>query len=151
VSIEHDKEWFGLVGRTIEQKKITGWSGQLIVPELINNSSQIKLDASDPLHYYTTDENYLNYTFRNYASYIDNFPESYFDVVLIDGRSRPACLYHSLNKVKKGGLLILDNAEREYYLSKEIIDKNDFKLILSINSAIICLDAFSQTNIYIKR
>lgn len=83
-------------------------------------------------------------------AYIKKFPDNYFDIVLVDGRSRPSCLFHSLNKVKKGGLLVLDNAEREYYLCKGIIDKNKYKLILSLNSALISNSVFTQTNIYSK-
>lgn len=148
VSIEHDKTWFELVSKTVKQKNIKGWDGHLIEPEPININLDIKLDESDPLHYYTTDENFLNCTFKNYASYIDKFPDNYFDVVLVDGRSRPSCLYHSLSKVKQGGMLVLDNAERNYYLSKEIIDNKRYKLILSSNSVIICSNSLSQTNIY---
>jgi hypothetical protein len=150
VSIEHDKNWFELVSKTVKQKNIKGWNGNLIDPEPIKNYADIKLDASDPLHYYSTDENFLNCIFKNYASYIDNFPDNYFDLVLVDGRSRPSCLYHSLNKVKPGGLLVLDNAEREYYLSKNMIDTNEYSLIISTNSALNYSNQFTQTNIYVK-
>lgn len=151
ISIEHDKKWFELVNKMVMQKITNGWDVQLIEPEPINNYSIDKLDASDPNHYYTTDENYLNCTFKNYASSIDKFPDNYFDLVLVDGRSRPACLYHSLHKVKLGGLLVLDNAEREYYLSKDIIDNNEYCLTISSNSALICNDQFTQTNIYRRK
>lgn len=150
VSVEHDKKWFELVSNKVKQKSVAGWTGQLIEPESIEKNSHSKLDAGNPQHYYTTDEIFLNCTFKDYASYIDKFPDNYFDIVLVDGRSRPSCIYHSINKVKKGGLLILDNAEREYYLSKKIINENKFKMIVSSYSAIICHNAFSQTNIYSK-
>jgi hypothetical protein len=151
VSIEHNEEWFELVNKTVKQKNIKGWEGHLIEPEPIINGFQIKLDASDPLHFYTKSTDFLNCTFKNYASFIDKFPDKYFDIVMVDGRSRPSCLYHSLNKIKQGGLLILDNAEREYYLSKNIIDTNVFSLTISINSALISNNQFTQTNIYIKK
>lgn len=150
VSVEHDKEWFELVSRSIKQKKIPGWEGHLIEPEHMIENLTIKLDASDPNHYYTTDEFFLNYQFKNYASYIDRFPENYFDIVLVDGRSRPSCIYHSLNKVKQGGLLVIDNAERDYYLSKNTINKSHYKLAVSSYSTVVCSNAFSQTNIYQK-
>lgn len=148
VSVEHDKKWFELVSNAVKQKNVAGWDGHLIEPEPINSTYHLKLDASDPHHYYTTDENFLNCTFKNYASYIDNFPDNYFDIVLVDGRSRPSCIFHSLIKVKEGGLLVLDNAERDYYLSKGIIGNNKYRLILSLNSALIGSSAFTQTNIY---
>jgi len=151
VSVEHDKKWFDLVMNTINQKNLSGWEGHFIEPEQLKNISHVRLDASDPDHFYTTDKDFLNFTFKNYASYIDNFPDNYFDIILIDGRSRPSCIFHSINKIKKGGLLILDNAEREYYLSSKIMDKNKFNLIVSANSALICSSLFTQTNIYRRK
>mgnify|MGYP002282580474 CR=1 FL=1 len=37
------------------------------------------------------------------------------DLILVDGRARPECLFMSLDKLKSGGLMVLDNSERERY------------------------------------
>lgn len=89
---------------------------RLVLPE--RNESVMAFDIADPMVYLSATSLFKGYNFRNYASQIDCFPDDYFDVVMIDGRARPACIVHSASKVKLGGLLILDNAERSYYTSK---------------------------------
>jgi len=46
-----------------------------------------------------------------YADVCD-IEDNSLDVVLVDGRNRNNCLLNSIAKLKQGGLLILDNAER---------------------------------------
>jgi predicted O-methyltransferase YrrM len=43
---------------------------------------------------------------------VNDIDDDSLDVVLVDGRNRNNCLLNSISKLKKGGLLILDNAER---------------------------------------
>lgn len=38
--------------------------------------------------------------------------DSIFDIILIDGLHRSACAQHALSKLREGGLLILDDADR---------------------------------------
>ena len=42
-------------------------------------------------------------------------PDESVDFVLVDGRARTECAYYSISKLKKGGLFILDNSERDRY------------------------------------
>jgi hypothetical protein len=109
------------------------------------------LDFTNPNHYYSNDENYPANTFKSYACYIDKFEDGYFDIVLIDGRARPSCLKHAVSKVKKGGLLILDNAERKYYLANNLIDENQFRLILNKPAPSPFMNFYSQTNIWVRQ
>jgi len=50
-----------------------------------------------------------------YERYITHYPMEFFDLVLVDGRNRAACLAHALPHLKSGGLLVLDDADREQY------------------------------------
>lgn len=149
-SVEHDSGWFKMVDEKIKERKIIGWTGYLALPELDKDAANNNLVASNPDHYYTNANIFSNSIFKEYATAIDKFPNAYFDIVLVDGRSRPSCLLHSIKKVKKGGLLILDNAERDYYAPQNIVDPTEYDLILSANSALICYQQFTQTNIYLK-
>jgi hypothetical protein len=47
---------------------------------------------------------------------IDKYPDCTFDIIIVDGRSRNHCIDHAIQKLKSGGSLILDNAERDEYI-----------------------------------
>ncbi len=53
--------------------------------------------------------------YKKYAQVISSYPDGHFDCVLVDGRARPSCLFAGQAKLRPGGWLILDNAEREHY------------------------------------
>lgn len=54
--------------------------------------------------------------------------EKEFDIILIDGRDRVRCAYHSIGKLKKNGIIIWDNSEREHYKEGyEFIKGHGFK------------------------
>jgi len=53
---------------------------------------------------------------RPYANVVRGFPNEHFDLVLIDGRDRVECAKACWKKLKKKGLLMLDNAERARYI-----------------------------------
>jgi len=148
-SVEHDKEWFNLIKSKIANE--SRWSGHLIEPEFLGANQTKDLDIANPAHYYSDDEKFRECTFKSYATSIDKFQDGYFDLVLVDGRSRPSCLSHSLSKIKKGGLLVLDNAERNYYLSQNIIKDSEFELEISSYGALICYNQYTRTNIYRKK
>jgi predicted O-methyltransferase YrrM len=88
--------------------------------------------------------------FHRYASAIDAFPDGSFDVVLVDGRARPACIRHGARKVRVGGWLILDNAEREYYVRHVQADLADFNR-RSFRGAGPVNTASWQTDVFVRR
>ncbi len=53
--------------------------------------------------------------FRDYVLAIEEFPAASFDLVVVDGRARSACLNHAASRVRPGGWLLLDNSERPGY------------------------------------
>jgi hypothetical protein len=115
VSIEHDPNWYTLLRSQTQPNSLIDY--RLVLPKKVETSLE-RLDPADPNHYISNNVDYYGYSFINYVSEIDTFPDGYFDVVLIDGRARPSCIKHSVRKIKGGGLIILDNSDREYYLRK---------------------------------
>lgn len=113
VSVEHDPAWHSKMTSRLASSVV---DYRLILPEPRTDGEPA--DPTDPSAYASTDPTHLACSFRRYVSQIDSFPDDYFDVILIDGRARPACIAHSGCKVKHGGFLILDNAERSYYTDK---------------------------------
>src|SRR5574337_47604 len=113
VSTEHNRDWHSKVLQSISKNNIRNCNLRLY--DTGAQRSMHRQDLADPDAYISSDGNYSGLSFREYASSIDSYPDEYFDVVLIDGRSRPSCFKHAERKLKTGGYLILDNAENPAY------------------------------------
>jgi hypothetical protein len=147
-SIEHDPKWFSVVCDVMKNKLMRNWSGFLIEPEIVG--SENTKNINNPNDYYSSDSNYINRQFVKYSNSISKFEDGYFDLVLIDGRSRPSCIMNSFNKLRIGGLLIIDNSEREYYYEKTLKYLINYNLEVNTFSALIGTPQFTRTNIYRK-
>jgi hypothetical protein len=117
VSIEHDREWFELLSLRFGAGPVIDY--RLVPPEVRTaGESQQVHDSANPKLYLSDDADCASFRFEAYARQIDSYPDGHFDVVLIDGRARPSCIMHAAPKVARGGLLVLDDANREYYTSQ---------------------------------
>ena len=94
ISIEHDEIWAYNVQNKINKKNC----------KLVLKKSNV-IENTDYLE-------------TPYFNAVDDLEIKNFDIILIDGRNRVDCFKKSEPLLKKGGLLILDNSEREEY--KEI-------------------------------
>lgn len=148
ITVEHDEEWFQLITAHFQSQKINRWEGKIIPPEKSNTAETA---PSCPDSYLSQNQRYEGLQFKTYASFIDQFPDASFDVVLIDGRARTSCLRHSVKKVKVGGLLIFDNAERPYYQPTLHRELTHFELVLNEFGPVPYSKTFSQTNIYLRK
>lgn len=113
-SIEHNAEWFNKVKSVIKKEEIKNVDYRLFSPFFDLHNAGKKCD--NPLYYLSCMEEFKSFNFENYVRSIDQFPDFYFDLVIVDGRARPSCIKHAIPKIKKGGVLLVDNADREYYL-----------------------------------
>ncbi len=112
VSLEHDQQWFAHIEAELKDKKLSNVNYVKILPDG---------GASKAIGYPRS--NYENYImpatpatcYTQYYSYIDQFPDASFDFIIVDGRARVECAQHAIPKLKPGGMLILDNAERLRY------------------------------------
>jgi predicted O-methyltransferase YrrM len=91
-------------------------------------------------------------SFEKYAKTIQQFPTEYFDLVLVDGRARPSCIQQSLPYLKHGGLLVVDNTERSYYLEPftEIL-KSEFDVLEDRMAPVSYTPDFTRTSIFRRR
>jgi predicted O-methyltransferase YrrM len=110
VSVEHDEQWFDILRRRVTHLPV---DCRLVLPE--RGAGRAGGDPADPTLYQSTDAAFLDCTFRRYAQTIDQFADESFDIALVDGRARPSCVLHALPKVRRGGILVLDNADRGHY------------------------------------
>lgn len=52
---------------------------------------------------------------RPYWGVADKYPDQHFDLILIDGRDRCKCCQRALPKLRRNGVLCIDNMERMNY------------------------------------
>lgn len=141
VSVEHDPRWFPVVQRRVGTCDRFDYRFAAAEPD------PAALDPSDPEQYASDDPLYAGQSFRNYVCQIDSFPDQFFDLVVVDGRARPSCLAHAAPKVKRGGLLILDNADRHYYTARlgKVLAAFTCRTFIGATPGLLWL---SQTNCY---
>jgi len=112
ISAEHNKKWYELLTRLLKEAGFNNYEYFLREPEFIGK----ELAANDDYFNYTSSPSiYSGYSFKSFCEVIDKYPDGFFDLVFIDGVARPSCIFHSINKVKPGGFLMLDDSERREY------------------------------------
>ena len=115
VSVEHDEGWARHVVQQFERSGQTLPQILMLPPEPDARAGIADRSASDPTEYLSANASYQGQSFRRYAAAIDSYADGYFDLVIVDGRARPSCIRHAIPKVRAGGLLLVDNVERDYY------------------------------------
>jgi hypothetical protein len=113
VSVEHDADWYARVRSLLEAPGLIARCDYRYCPP-------VKPAAPDALPYdfwncTSLMPPYTGWTFKTYVAVIDSFDDGFFDLVLIDGRSRLSCAYRALPKIKSGGFLLADNTDRPDY------------------------------------
>jgi hypothetical protein len=109
-TIEHDAGWFTRIEQALTTTGLTNCVVLLREPR--GTAVPPRVPGSGGIDY---GSNRCLGSFEEYVQAIDSFPDDSFDLVLVDGRSRAACLHHAAPKVRRGGLLILDDSNRECY------------------------------------
>ena len=67
----------------------------------------------------TSEHNFSPVEIERYAGVIDGVVDGSLDFIVVDGHFREACLRHAANKLRPGGLLIIDNTD---VLSETLLD-----------------------------
>lgn len=112
ISVEHDKNWYHHVLNKMKWENVTNCALLLRQPEC---DSLGKEDYSNPRSYLSANPRYSGMNFKRYARCIEKFPDEYFDLVIVDGRARPSCIYSARRKIRPNGYLLLDDSDREHY------------------------------------
>jgi predicted O-methyltransferase YrrM len=109
VTIEHDEEWSKITENMLKERKLDNVDYR-VIPE-IKDPDKIKISELDKF-----DGFQVKPEFSNYFSALDDEENQSFDFIIVDGRARTECCIKAISKIKDGGMLILDNSERERYL-----------------------------------
>lgn len=141
VSVEHDRDFYSRLCQ-----KLKGRCEYVLIPPE-PEAGGVEFDPAATRSYHSSD--YKGCNFRRYASYIDKFADDYFDVVVVDGRSRPSCIQHAVPKIKAGGMLILDNSDRSYYLENTANLLKDWRREV-FTGVVRSMSVVQETSVFIK-
>lgn len=102
-SVEHDGQWLELL-----RPRLAGF-GHVTV-ELAAPDSPTDPDTS----FHSHKAGYRGRSFRSYVETIRRC-DGPFDLIVIDGRARPACLTEAAGHLAPGGMIVFDNSHRGHY------------------------------------
>lgn len=150
VTVEHNKEWFAILSDVVKIKSISNWQGNLILAE--KGDLVAVADKANPDHFSSGDIGSFGFNYKKYVTHIDQFPDLHFDIISVDGRSRASCIKHAIPKVKVGGYLLVDNSDRDYYLTAfdEVLIREFFVVIDGFGPTPYSKD-FTRTTIWKKK
>ena len=106
VSIEHDKKWYQIVNAVLNKNAINNCEYFLIEPDYKDLKS---------IPSYKIFSQLLFKPFKQYIAQIDRYPDASFDLVSIDGKARNFCVRRAIRKVRKGGILLLDDSNYKIF------------------------------------
>ncbi len=109
ISVEHDVGWHALVSERVSAHS------ELCPVDLrcVESEDVGVLPFFDPI-YLSKKSSENGLYFESYASEIENSGGP-FDLIVIDGRARPACLKHAVSHLASGGMIVFDNSHRARY------------------------------------
>ena len=100
-SIEHNPIWYNLVVEALHAQNRNNASVILQVPKTTRKDDYTSAEEQG--------------SFKEYVESIDSYPDQSFDLVVVDGRCREHCILHAMSKVKRTGIILLDDSYRERY------------------------------------
>ena len=101
VSIEHDRDWHAVVS-------------ECVAPYPNVTLKLIEPDAEPSPGYFSEKKAWKGRSFRNYVHAIEG-ETGKFDLIVIDGRARAACLARARGRLARGGIILFDNTNRRRY------------------------------------
>jgi len=107
ISVEHDGGWHALVAGRLAALDLPASVDHRYVPADTAGAE------GDP-EYLSDKPGHAGLSFKTYASAIDA-EDGPFDLIVIDGRARNACLAHARTRLSPGGLIVFDNSGRARY------------------------------------
>ncbi len=150
-TVENSPEWLKKLEEGVAAKKyLAQWD--IFAVEGVRQPNNAPKNPADPADFGTRNKGEEDVSYEQYAKVIHRYPEAFFDVVLVDGRSRPACLKESLPHIRSGGWLVVDNMERSYYRAALRDDfYRDFEPVLDRYSPTPFHPDFTITAIFRKK
>jgi precorrin-6B methylase 2 len=100
-SIEHDPEWAEEIAPVLPAN-----ARVVAVPPTLASQSEAPIRSAK--------KGFEGLDFRDYVEAIDR-QHGDFDLIVVDGRAREACLERAVERLAPGGVIVVDNVERARY------------------------------------
>lgn len=107
--VEHDKAWFDNLMQILSRN-------EELDARFFAGAKPTGEDPGD-LAFQSDFMEWEGLNFKSYVQTALDIPDHSLDIAMVDGRARVACVSSIRQKVKPGGILILDNSERPRYKS----------------------------------
>lgn len=146
ISVEHDPAWHALVRAAVPAAAPLDY--RLAAPEPDPDPAAVP-DPADPAACVSANYPRERLRYTRYVAQIDGCADGSLDLVLVDGRARPACLARAAPKLRPGGLLVLDNSDRPHYTARLGDALASFRPLV-FRGAIPCIPIFSETTIFVR-
>ncbi|MDO5665865.1 MAG: hypothetical protein Q4G63_11505 [Bacteroidia bacterium] len=148
-TIEHDSIWSGFLKEKLDELNIQNVDFKKISGEKIDNFEQ--KNYQNPDDFVSKDKKSVGLSYEKYVKAIEAFPKEYFDIIVVDGRARNSCIKLAIPHIKKGGYLIVDNSDRQYYLVgfPELNDPQKWQKT-EFQGPVFFQHAFSKTSFFRK-
>lgn len=104
-SIEYDPQWHSAVAARLAGAGLANVRLRLVPPR---ESDGAPGDAA----FRSSAAAYAGYSFEAYVNSIGEHPPDAFDLIVVDGRARNACVRAAIPRLKTGGFLLLDDSDR---------------------------------------
>ncbi|MDD2298157.1 MAG: hypothetical protein PHQ67_05385 [Fermentimonas sp.] len=114
-SVEHDTFWIQSLREKTEELNLNNITIKGVEGKPINNFNT--LNPEDPDDFISKEKKSSGLSYEDYVKSIDSYEKGSFDIIVVDGRARNACIKRAIPHIKAGGYLIVDNSDRKYYLS----------------------------------
>lgn len=103
VSIEHDADWARSMRRVLPR------NAELRVVPPVDAGTRLTRDVVP-----SAKRGFEGLDFADYVAEVDHVTGE-FDLVVVDGRAREACLARAVGRLAPGGMVVVDNVERARY------------------------------------
>lgn len=109
VAIEHHEEWYQKINQLFKDQNLTNIEYHFIPPKGKRADGSKAKFAELPNHFP------IKHEYFDYFEKVKEYADEHFDFMIVDGRARTECIVNCIPKLKKGGLLVIDNSERKRY------------------------------------
>ena len=108
-SVEHNEEWYHLINEKLTGLNCTNVDYRFVVQNDKSDFVDEVFDLEEKRDFE------IRRDYVNYFRALNDIQDHSLDFAIVDGRARTECCHEILPKIKKGGILILDNSERKRY------------------------------------